>query len=103
MSVFGRTSAQENHESPGFPTSRHLMGDPQGCQQLPPQFSPMASMTCATLERIVQALSTSNLFVSNFENWALRRNLNVVSTLLKGGPWGTRLGDRKSTRLNSSH
>src|SRR5690606_41566112 len=60
MSVFGRTSAQENHESPGFPTSRHLMGAPQGCQQLLAQFSPMASMTCATLERIVQALSTSN-------------------------------------------
>src|SRR3546814_19157416 len=52
----------------------------------------MASMTCATLERIVQALSTSNRFVSNFENWALRRNLNVVSPLLKGGQWGTRIG-----------
>src|SRR3546814_20001873 len=88
MSVFGRTSAQENHESPGFPTSCHLMGGPQGCQQLHSQFSPMASMTCATLERIVQALSPSNGFVSNFENWAFLRNLNGVRTFLKGGLWG---------------
>ncbi|WP_420126455.1 hypothetical protein, partial [Longimicrobium sp.] len=35
------------------------------------RFSPVRSMTCGTLQRLVQALSTTICFVSNFENASL--------------------------------
>jgi len=57
----------ENHEFPGFPTSRHLRSGSQGCQQLCGRISSITSRTCGELQRIVQALSTTPCFVSNFE------------------------------------
>ncbi len=70
----------ENHEFPGFPTSRHLRSGTQGCQQLCRTISSIRSMTCSELQRIVQALSTSCCLVSNFEIWPDRVETPKSST-----------------------
>ena len=53
---------------PGFPQGATLGPHQRVVNSQAALFSPVWSMTCTTLHRLVQALSTSVCFVSNFEN-----------------------------------
>lgn len=56
---------------PGFPQGATLGPHQRVVNSHATLFSPVWSMTCATLHRLVQALSTSVCFVSNFENQSI--------------------------------
>jgi hypothetical protein len=67
MPVFGGLRRQKTTNFPVFPRAATLEVASRLVNRFERLFSPLPSMTCDELERLVQALSTSCCFVSNFE------------------------------------
>ena len=100
MPVFGGLQRRKTTIFPVFPRVATLGAAPRVVNRFQRRISPVRSMTCAILERLVQALSTSCCLVSNFEIRAPKRSAQPGEALLPGtGANARKVRARASERL----